>query len=100
MGRLRTFIAIDLGNAIRDRCVALQETLGRTGVEMKWVEEENLHVTLLFLGEVDEREVPVVCKAVAEACAQRDVFTMSVETLGCFGSPRRPRTVWVGVGEG
>ena len=53
MARLRTFIAIDPGKQIRDWLVALQETLTRTGCEVKWVEPENLHVTLLFLGEVD-----------------------------------------------
>jgi 2'-5' RNA ligase len=100
MGRLRTFLAIDLGQSVRDRCVSLQETLARTGVEVKWVEEENLHVTLLFLGEVDEREVPALCKAVADTCTQHDVFTMSVESLGCFPNPRRPRTLWVAVGKG
>ena len=51
------------------RMVALQESLGRTGADVKWVEPENLHVTLLFLGEVDMREVNDVCKAVAKAFA-------------------------------
>lgn len=100
MARLRTFIAIDLGKTIRERCIALQETLARAGTEVKWVEPENLHVTLLFLGEVDARDVPAVCQAVALACAEQPAFTLSVETVGCFPNPRRPRVVWVGVGEG
>jgi 2'-5' RNA ligase len=100
MKRLRTFIGLDLGKTIRDKAVALQESLARAGSDVKWVEPENLHVTLLFLGEVDDRDVPAVCRAVAECCQQLQPFTMSVEHLGCFGNPRRPRTVWVGVGEG
>ena len=100
MARLRTFIAVDLGKAIRDRCVALQETLARAGAECKWVEPENLHVTLLFLGEVEDRDVPALCKAVAEVCARQAAFGVSVESAGCFPNPRRPRVVWVGVGEG
>ena len=100
MARLRTFIAVDLGKAIRDRIVALQETLARTGTEVKWVEPENLHVTLLFLGEVDDREVPRVCRIVAEAAARQPAFPLAVETVGCFPNPRRPRVVWAGVGEG
>ena len=66
MARIRTFIAVDPGKAVRDRAVALQENLVRAGVEVKWVEPENLHVTLLFLGEVDDREVPAVCRRVAD----------------------------------
>jgi 2'-5' RNA ligase len=100
MARLRTFIAVDLGKAIRDRCVALQESLARSGAECKWVEPENLHVTLLFLGEVVDRDVPVLCKAVAEVCAKLAPFGVSVESAGCFPNARRPRVVWVGVGEG
>ena len=68
MSRLRTFIAVDPGPAIRERLVALQANLERAGSQMKWVEPENLHFTLLFLGEVDNREVPDVCRAVAACC--------------------------------
>src|SRR5215831_13551301 len=100
MARLRTFIAVDLGQAIRDRCVALQEALARTGTDVKWVGPDNLHVTLLFLGEVVDRDVPALCQAVAGCCAEIEAFPMSVETVGCFPNPRRPRVVWAGVGEG
>jgi 2'-5' RNA ligase len=97
MSRIRTFIAVDPGRAVRDRLVELQQDLGRAGRGMKWVEPENLHVTLLFLGEVDDREVPDVCRAVTDSCAARDAFVLTVAGVGCFGSPRRPRTVWAGL---
>jgi len=100
MSRLRTFIAIDLGQAIRLRCVALQDTLAQTGAEVKWVEPENLHLTLLFLGEVDDRQIPTLCRAVADCCSGHEAFPLRVGTVGCFPNPRRPRTVWVGVTEG
>jgi 2'-5' RNA ligase len=100
MSRIRTFIAVDPGRAVRDRLVDLQQDLGRAGRGMKWVEPENLHVTLLFLGEVDDREVPDVCRAVADCCSGRDAFEMGVGGVGCFGPPRRPRTVWAGLTEG
>lgn len=100
MARVRTFIAIDPGKPIHDRIIALQETLARTGAQVKWVEPGNLHLTLLFLGEVDEREVPPVCQAVAGACAKQPAFTMTVESAGCFPNPRRPRVLWVGLSTG
>lgn len=100
MARIRTFIAVDLGKTIRDRAIALQEKLARTGTEVKWVEPENLHVTLLFLGEVDDRELPKVCRIVADGARNQPPFLLSIETLGCFPNPRRPRVVWIGVGEG
>ncbi len=100
MARIRTFIAVDLDKTIRDRTVALQEALARSGTEVKWVEPENLHVTLLFLGEVDDREVPAVCRVVGEQVQQHALFPMSVEKAGCYPNPRRPRVLWVGVGQG
>jgi 2'-5' RNA ligase len=100
MSRLRTFIAVELLPGQRTRCVALQEDLAQASGGVKWVEPENLHVTLLFLGEVDERDVPSVCRAVADTCAGLDSFRMSVEGVGCFGDRRRPRTIWVGIRAG
>ena len=100
MARLRTFLAVDVGKTIRDRCVALQEVLGRSGAEIKWVEPENIHVTLLFLGEVQERDIHELCVAVADCCAEQGAFRISVETVGCFPNPRRPRVLWAGIGAG
>jgi 2'-5' RNA ligase len=100
MARLRTFLAVDMGKPIRDRCVALQETLQRGGAEVKWVEPDNLHVTLLFLGEVEDRDVAALCRVVAEVCGRHQPFRASVETVGSFPNRRRPRVVWVGVGAG
>ena len=100
MSRIRTFIAVDLDKAVRKRTIGLQETLMKTGTEVKWVEPENLHVSLLFLGEVEDREVVNVCRAVEEVAQKHPSFPMSVETAGCFPNPRRPRVLWVGIGEG
>jgi RNA 2',3'-cyclic 3'-phosphodiesterase len=100
MARLRTFIAVDLGKNLRSRCIALQETLSRAGADVKWVEEKNLHVTLLFLGEVNDRSLPAVCRAVALIAGRHEGFSLSVETVGCFPNVRRPRVVWAGVGTG
>jgi 2'-5' RNA ligase len=100
MSRLRTFIAFPLAKSIRDRLIALQEKLAATGADVKWVEPENLHVTLLFLGEVDERVVTDVCRVAEDVGRAQASFPVRVETVGCFPNVRRPRVVWGGVGEG
>ena len=100
MPRTRTFIAIGLDKSVRARVAALQEALAPAAPDVKWVEEENLHLTLLFLGEVDDRELPAVCRAVQEAVAELPAFNLSVEGAGAFPNARRPRILWVGVGEG
>jgi 2'-5' RNA ligase len=98
--RTRTFIALDVGKTIRDRLLALQANLTQTGAEVKWVEEANLHLTLLFLGEVDNRDLIAISRAVEEAAATQPALELSIEGVGCFPNMRRPRVVWVGVGKG
>ena len=100
MPRIRTFIGIDVGDEIRDRLVSLQEKLAIVEPEVKWVEPENLHLTLLFLGEVDQREIIDICRAGQKAVDDMPAFSMSIEAVGCFPNARRPRTLWVGVGTG
>jgi RNA 2',3'-cyclic 3'-phosphodiesterase len=64
------------------------------------VEPENLHVTLLFLGEVEMTTVPKICEVVARATGEHATFPMTIEHAGCFPNPRRPRVLWAGVGQG
>ena len=100
MARRRTFLAIILGDKVRNQLLSLQQELSASAGEVNWVEPENLHLTLLFLGEVEQREVLDVCRVAQKAVAKMPEFSISVEGAGCFPNPRRPRTLWVGVGEG
>lgn len=100
MARVRTFLAIDLGEEIRDRLVSLQKQLATAGADVKWVEPENLHITLLFLGEVEQRETLDICRAAQKAIVDLQAFPLSIEGTGAFPNLRRPRTLWVGVGVG
>jgi RNA 2',3'-cyclic 3'-phosphodiesterase len=100
MKRIRTFIALDIGPTVRDRIVSLQNNLASSGAEVKWVEKANLHLTLLFLGEVDNRDLMAVSRAVAESAVGHSAIDLSIEGTGCFPNMRRPRVVWIGVGKG
>ena len=100
MARVRTFIAIDVGEEVRAQLISLQETFATIASGVKWVEPDNLHLTLLFLGEVQQREVLGICRGAQKAIADMPVFTMNIEGAGAFPNSRRPRTLWVGVGEG
>jgi 2'-5' RNA ligase len=98
--RLRTFIAVPLNKFTHDRLVGLQKRLVATDVPVRWVEPENLHITLLFLGEVDARETPALCRAVEQVGRQTRPFAVTLAGAGAFPTPRRPRTLIVHVTEG
>jgi 2'-5' RNA ligase len=100
MGQIRTFIGVEIGDDIRRKAVALQQQLARTGARVKWVEPQNLHVSLLFLGDLDERDILPVCRAVEEAASHEGPFPLRVSGVGAFPTPRRPKVVWAGVTDG
>jgi 2'-5' RNA ligase len=100
MQTLRTFIAVELESHVRDRAARLIERLRAAPARVKWVEAENLHFTLSFLGDVEAQEIPDVCEAASRAAAQSAAFEFEVRGLGAFPDARRPRTVWLGAGRG
>ena len=100
MARTRTFIGINIGDGIRASAVALQEALAKAGAGVKWASPEGMHVTLLFLGEVDDRELHAVCKAVKAVSASEPPFTLRVSGVGAFPTSRRPKVLWAGITDG
>jgi RNA 2',3'-cyclic 3'-phosphodiesterase len=98
--RYRTFIAVEVSPFARDRLRGLQEQLAPHAEGVKWVETNNLHLTLVFLGEVNDREVVRVCRATEGACADAAPFSFTLAGLGAFPTPRRPRTLIAKVREG
>jgi 2'-5' RNA ligase len=100
MARVRTFIAVDLSDAVKDNLTALQEELGRDAHGVKWTHVENMHLTLLFLGDVDHLEVVEICRVVQSRSRRHKSFTLQAEGLGAFPNNRRPKTLWAGITAG
>jgi 2'-5' RNA ligase len=100
MPRTRTFIGLDVNEDIRTRAAALQAELAGSGADVNWVEPHNLHVTLLFLGEVDDRDLVDVCRIVATVAQQVPSFPLRVSGVGAFPTPRRPKIIWGGITDG
>lgn len=100
MIRIRTFIAIDIDEGVRERMIALQEKFARIGSDVKWVEPKNQHVTLLFLGDVDSLDVVKVCRVVQSQCAKVAPFSLSHHGVGAFPNTRRPKILWTGITDG
>jgi 2'-5' RNA ligase len=100
MARIRTFIGLDVGDGIRQSAAALQNQLAATGAAVNWTAPANFHLTLQFLGDVDDRDLAGVCRAVAAGAAGEPPFRLRVSGLGAFPTPRRPKVLWAGVAEG
>lgn len=98
--KIRTFIAVELSAAVRAEAIRLVERLRPAGGDARWVEPQNMHLTLKFLGDVREEAIPDVCRVVAKAAAEFAPFEVAVGGAGAFPDLRRPRTLWIGVTQG
>jgi RNA 2',3'-cyclic 3'-phosphodiesterase len=97
---LRTFAAVEITAPIRARTEELIDSLDGTAADVNWVEPHNLHLTLKFLGDVHQREITTVCKAIARGAAMIKPFEIEVRGAGAFPNATRPRTIWLGVATG
>jgi 2'-5' RNA ligase len=97
---MRTFIAIELPERIKEEIGQLQAPLKKTGAFVSWVKPGNIHVTLKFLGEVPEEKIGDVYSATEMAVQGMKSFSMSLKGIGGFPNLRRPRVIWIGTGSG
>lgn len=100
MSKVRTFVAVESSPQVRQAALRLVQTLGASPAAVKWVEPHHMHLTLKFLGDVDQRDVPGVCQAVQGAAAAIAPFELEIRGAGAFPNLGRPGTVWIGAGEG
>lgn len=100
MNKTRTFIAIPADDALRRRAGGLIDRLRPHAPRARWVEEENLHMSLFFLGDLSDAEVADVCSRTDWVARANEPFTMRVGGVGAFPDINRPRALWLGVSEG
>lgn len=97
---MRLFIAVDPGEACRQRIAAVVGAVRATTSGVRWVRESQLHVTLAFFGEMDDLRVEDVGRRIRDAVSRHASFTALVAGAGVFPDWRRARVVWLGLGEG
>lgn len=96
---MRLFAGIPMPESCLSRLAGLRTELG-DGLKsrMTWVRPGNFHLTLRFLGEVDDNRLEIVTDALGSV--RFSSFSMCLGGGGCFPSANRPRSLWVGLDEG
>lgn len=98
---MRTFIAIELPDAVRRHVVErqrqLQQEFDAQGVPgtVRWTTPENLHLTLRFLGDTTSDQRAQIAQSLTTLAADQRVLRLAVHRLGCFPGYRRPNIVWL-----
>ena len=97
---IRTFIAVDLPEEVRQELATLQADFKKEVADIKWVEPDNLHLTLKFLGDVEEGQIEALKQSLTETVRGSSPFSIHLEGIGAFPRTTSPRVIWVGVSEG
>lgn len=98
--KMRTFIAVELPEDIKRKIEEVQNPLKKTDTYVSWVKPKNVHLTLKFLGEVEENRIEDVFYGTEKALKGAKSFTLSLKDMGGFPNLQRPKVIWVGVDKG
>jgi 2'-5' RNA ligase len=96
---VRSFISINLDEAIKKEINLLLTELRRQGFDVRWVPAENLHVTLKFLGHISEEMVERVKERLYNITASFKPFRLRFNGIGFFPDRRRPRVIWIDISD-
>ncbi len=93
----RTFVAVAVPELLETKLTRLQQQLGGELTGVRWSTTPPFHVTLAFLGDVDNTDLRDVCAAVSNAVVDAPPFDLGLEGVGVFPDPNRPRVLWTGL---
>ena len=95
--RIRCFIAIRLPESVLRVMGKAQEAFQQYDFDIRWVRLKGIHLTLKFLGDIDEKDSETVGVAMAKACTGVSTFTLKGQGIGVFPNLKRPRVLWAGI---
>jgi 2'-5' RNA ligase len=94
---IRTFICIELPETLKSKIGQVQDSLKQHGGNVSWTRPQNIHLTLKFLGDVEEIRIAGIAAAIEEVVGKYPTFTLIPSGQGVFPTPKAPRVFWVGV---
>ncbi|MEQ1904305.1 MAG: RNA 2',3'-cyclic phosphodiesterase, partial [Pirellulaceae bacterium] len=97
MGNIRSFIAVGIAPVICSAAHKQIRELQKSTTGYRWVDTKNMHLTLKFLGNVLDREIPDVCRTIERAMKGQSIFDIGFRGIGAFPSVDRPRVLWMGI---
>lgn len=93
----RLFIAVPLPPAVRDQVAAIIDDLQSTELPVRWIDPDNGHLTLHFIGDTEPELAELLRMALGAAITGHECFDLRTADSGAFPSLRRPRVLWLGL---
>jgi 2'-5' RNA ligase len=95
--KIRSFLAFELPLEIKNVVARVSEELRQSTLNEKWVKVDNIHLTLVFMGNIETEDIPAIARGVKEVCQAFGPFDLSLKGIGCFPNRRNPRVLWLGL---
>jgi 2'-5' RNA ligase len=96
---IRCFIAIELSPDNQEKLNPIIKELKTSGADVKWVKPENIHLTLIFLGHADAKQISEIEKILEATAKEFAKFEFQLSELGAFPKITSPRVIWVNAQE-
>ena len=95
----RTFIALELNESLQRYLGEIIHRMAQDLPDLHWVDPVGIHLTLAFLGELNDQQLAEATRAAELSARSIPSFGYRLSHAGIFGSPRQPRVIWIGVEE-
>jgi RNA 2',3'-cyclic 3'-phosphodiesterase len=92
---IRAFVAIEINKETRNKLSEFLTQLKKIDADVKWVACENIHLTLKFLGYIEENILSALDKIISDAVSCLRPFDINIENVGAFPSLKKPRVIFV-----
>jgi RNA 2',3'-cyclic 3'-phosphodiesterase len=96
MPATRTFIALPASTDIQQQMASVQSKLKTTQADVKWELQNKFHITLNFLGNIEQSDIESLSLALAEIAGKFPAFEIKYDSLGAFPNFHSPRVIWIG----
>ena len=97
MSQFRAFLAVDLDEDLKPKIHRLISEFKKTDTKIKYVELENLHLTLKFFGDIDVEGIELLKDAIKKVVSEFKPFKIHIKSCGAFPNKNRIRVIWVGI---
>jgi len=95
----RIFIGIAVNRKIKSILTILKSTVNCNHSQIKWMPIANIHLTLSFIGNVKNKDIPHLIKSFEKKILSNN-FKITIEGTGVFPSFKSPKVLWLGIGKG
>lgn len=93
----RLFLAFELPSDIMDSVYRISGEIKGYPLNVKWIKAGNIHLTIVFLGNIRADHIPIIEDATGNVCSRYGAFGLNLNGIGIFPNRAKPRVIWLGL---